>query len=249
MTYATVGITHVRVRPLALDVVGGHVVPSPGAVEVTWDSGHAGLWHQVYVQGRLAGVTARPEDRRLIVAAPTGASGDGAAVPLEIVAVDAEDRGTDLSGTLSGFGAGRGGRVRLTWQAGEYLDGGLDSFAVFADGCTGTVDYTSPLNAAPIPARPGGLVPWGYGCGGYGGGGYGRSAACYAWVAEASRPGRWRFAVVAVDAAGNRLATAAEVIAEVRTLPRPAADVRMTAYDAGTHVATLTWDPSPDLEA
>ena len=58
MTYATAGITHVRVRPLALDVADGRVVPSPGALEVTWDSDQGGLWHQVYVGGQLAGVTA-----------------------------------------------------------------------------------------------------------------------------------------------------------------------------------------------
>jgi hypothetical protein len=247
VSYTAEGITRVRVRALALDLVNGKPAQSPGAVEVTWSSDHAGLWHQVYVRGQLAGVTARPGDRRLIVAAPTGGRGASVVVPVEVVAVDAADRWADLGGRLGGFGANRGARVRLTWQAGEYLDPDLTSFAVFADGRTGRVDYGTPLTATPIPARPDGLAPWGYGCGGYGLGGCGRSAACYAWVTDPLEPGPWRFAVIAIDAAGNRLATAAETTANVRPLPRPAEDVRIKAYDSATRTATLTWTASPDV--
>jgi hypothetical protein len=236
VSYATDGITCVRVRPLAIGAADGAPVLSPGAVEATWQSGHAGMWHQVYVRGRLAGVTARPEDRRLIVAAPTDACG-GDMTAVEIVAVEAADRWTDHGADLGGFGAGRGNRVRLTWQAGEYLDASLDSFAVFADGRTGTVDYAAPLNAAPIPARPGGLTLWGYG----------QAAAAYEWVTGPLEPGLWRFAVVAIDAAGNRLATAAETTVAVTPLPRPVGNMHIAAYDAQARTATLAWDASPDV--
>jgi len=247
VSYATDGITRVRVRPLALDVVDGRPALAPGAAEVTWDSTCEDVWHQVYVHGHLAGVTARPEDRRLIVAVPAEGSGATAMAAVEVVAVDAADRSTDLGAELSGFGAGRGSRALLTWQAGEYLDAGLDSFAVYADGRTGTVDYGAAVNDAPISARPGGVAPWGYGCGGFGVGGYGLSAACYEWTTGPLEPGPWRFAVVAIDAAGNRLATAAEAVVVVNMLPRPATRLRFAAYDTGARSATIAWDASPDI--
>lgn len=247
MSYSTEGITHVRVRPLALDIGSEGAARAPGAVEVTWDSTHEDRCHQVYVNGLLAGVTAQPADRRLAVSVPVGPNGPVEMVLIEVVAVEAADRWTDFGGLLSGFGQDAGARVRLTWQAGQYLDPNLESFDVFGDGRTGTVDYDTPLNELPIPVRPGGLTPWGYGSGGYGVGAYGQAAATYEWTTELLEPGTWRLAVVAVDAARNRLASAAEVQIAVAPLPRPPDDFRVIAYDAQTHTATLAWQPSPDL--
>ena len=247
MSYSTEGITHVRGRPLALDVGPEGTAVAPGAIEATWDSTQEGRWHQVYVNGQLAGVTAKPEDRRLAVSAPVGPNGPAQMLLVEVVAVESADRWTDFGSLLSGFGEDAGARVRLTWQAGEYLDPNLDSFDLFGDDRTGTVDYEAPLNESPVPAKPGGLVPWGYGCGGYGVGGYGQSAALYEWTTDLLEPGTWRLAVVAMDSASNRLATAAEVEINVAPLPRPPDDFRVIAYDAQTRTATLAWQPSPDL--
>ena len=247
MAYWTEGIARVRVRPLVVDMAEGNPVGPAGALEVTWESTQADRWHQVYVNGRLAGVTAAPADRRLAVLGPVGGSGALGLVLVEVVAVDAADQGTDLGGELVGLGAEQGARVRLAWQAGLYLDANLESFDVFADGRTGVVDYESPLNEAPIPARPGGQAPWGYGCGGYGVGGYGQSAARYEWVTDDLEPGAWRFSVVAVDAAGNRLASAAEVAVSVLPLPRPPEGFRVAEYEPATASATLVWEASPDV--
>ena len=247
MSYAIEGITRVRLTPLALDVVAGAPVASPGGIEVAWDSNQEGRWHQVYVNGRLAGVTACPEDRRLIVSSPVGRDGPAGLLLVEVVAVEAADRWTDVGEQLVGFGEAGGAEVRLSWQAGEYLDPNLESFDVFSDGRTGAVDYATPLNESPIPARPGGQAPWGYGCGGYGLGGYGRSAARYEWMTAALEPGTWLFGVVAVDAAGNRLATAAETAAAVSPVPRPPGDFHVDSYDSENRVATLAWEPSPDV--
>lgn len=247
MARSTEGITRVRVRPLALDVSGAGAVALPGALEVTWDSTQAGCWHQVYAGGRLAGATARPEDRRLAIAAPAGREGPTGPVLIEVIAVDAADRATDFGEELGGFGEGDGSRVRLTWQAGPYLDPNLDSFNVYADGGSGTVDYETPLNEAPIPARPEGAAPWGYGAGGFGVGSYGACAARYEWTADPLAPGSLRMAVVAVDASGNRLATAAEIGVEVRPLPRPPERFRVLGYDSENRKATLAWDASLDV--
>ena len=247
MAYTTEGITHVRMRPLALDVVPGGVAILPGAVEVTWDSTQNLRWHQVYVNGRLAGVTAALDDRRLIVSGPVGRDGPGGVLLAEVLAVDVADRWKDFSSELDGFGEGGGTEVLLTWQAGQYLDPNLESFDIFSDDRTGTVNYTAPINELPIPAKPGGQLLWGYGCGGYGVGGYGQAAAQYEWTTDVLEPGMWRFAVVAVDAAGNCLATAAEVAVNVTPVARPPSNFRMTAYDAQTRTATLAWELSPDL--
>jgi hypothetical protein len=239
------GITNVRVRRPAVGLSEGRPAAPPGALEVTWESTQADLWHQVYVGARLAGVTAARADRRLVVPVPADRGGAPAQMLVEVVAVDAADRWTDLGGQLVGFPPEAAGRVRLTWQAGLYLDPYLAAFDVFADGRSGTVDYAVPLNESPIPARPGGRDPWGYGTGGYGVGGYGRSAAAYEWTTGVLEPGRWRFGVAASDKAGNRLATAAEIDVDVAPLARPPEDVRIDGFDAEAG-ATLAWIPSPD---
>lgn len=247
MAYWTEGIARVRVRPLVVDMAEGNPVGPAGALEVTWESTQADRWHQVYVNGCMAGVTAAPADRRQVVSGPVGGSGALGLVLVEVVAVDAADRETDLGGELVELEAEQGARVRLAWQAGLYLDANLESFDVFADGRTGTVDYEAPLNEAPIPARPGGQASWGYGCGGYGVGGYGQSAARYEWVTDDLEPGAWRFSVVAVDAAGNRLASAAEAAVAVSPVPRPPENFRVTGFDPVGERATLAWEASPDV--
>ena len=247
MSATAEGITHVRLRPMAVDLGGDGALLASGAIEVTWDSTQEGQWHQVYVNGCLAGVTARPTDRRLVVPAPVGRDGTREVLLVEVVAVESADRWTDFADELSGLGEGTGAEVRLTWQAGEYLDPNLVTFDVFGDGRSGTVDYDTPLNEFPIPAQPTGQAPWGYGCGGYGVGAYGQSAAPYEWRTDPLEPGTWCFAVVAVDAAGNHLATAAEVEIDVAPLPRPPSNFRVSDYDAQGRMATLSWEKSPDL--
>ena len=247
MAHWTEGISGVRVRPFLMDMAEGEPVGPAGAMEVAWASVHSGCWHQVYVNGGLAGVTSAPEDLQLVVSAPVEGGGAVGVVLVEIVAVDGADRWTDFAEELVGFAADEGARVRLSWQAGPYLDANLEAFDVFGDGRTGSVDYAAPLNESPIPARPEGLAPWGYGCGGYGVGGYGRSAAAYGWVTDALEPGTWRFAVVAVDAAGNRLASAAETAVSVQPVPRPAEDFRVAEYDPVTARTRLAWSASPDV--
>jgi hypothetical protein len=241
------GISNVRVRPLLLDVADAAPAGPAGLLEVTWQSTHAAFWHQVYVNGAFSGVTARAADRRLVVAGPVGRSGGLGLVWVDVVAVDAADRRTDFAEEVGAASGSRGGRVRLTWQAGTYLDEGLAAFDVYTNGGGGAVDYALPLNEMPLPATPGGAAPWGYGCGGFGVGGYGVSAAAYEWTTDHLGPGEWRFAVVGVDAAGNRLAVAAEIALDVTPASRPAGNVRLAGYDPGTSVATIAWDASPDV--
>jgi hypothetical protein len=60
-------------------------------------------------------------------------------------------------------------------------------------------------------------------------------------------PGAWRFAVVAVDAAGNRLASAAEAAVAVSPVPRPPENFRVTDFEPVGARATLAWEASPDV--
>ena len=71
---------------------------------------------------------AAPGDRRRVVSGPVGGSGALGRILVEVVAVDAADRETDLGGELVGLGAEQGARVRLAWQAGLYLDANMESF-------------------------------------------------------------------------------------------------------------------------
>ncbi len=242
MAPSSEGITNVRIA--RFDVAGPDDGP-PAALEVTWASTQTGRWHQVYVNGRFAGVTATPEDRRLLVPVPAEAGGAAERLFVEVLAVEGAERGTGFSADLVGPGAGS--RVRLTWQAGPHLDPALAAFEVFGDGGTGVVDYETPLGDAPLEAEPEGRPPWGFGTGGFGVGGYGDGAAVYSWTSDGLAPGTWRFAVVAVDEAGNRAATAAEREVSLAPFPRPPADFVLAEYDPGTRTATLAWTPSPDV--
>jgi hypothetical protein len=246
VAYSTDGITCVRARPFVIDAGDSGPAAVPGAVEVTWESANEGRWHQAYVGGVLAATTAAPEDRHLVVVAPVAGNGPNP-VLIEVIAVEAQDRSVDFGGELSASAIALGSRAHLAWQAGPYLDPGLDSFDIFADARTGTVDYTRPLNELPLAARPGGAAPWGFGCGGFGAGGYGTGTACYEWTSDPLAPGAWRFAVVASDAAGNRRETVTETDAQVASLPRPPENFRSTHYEPGARQATLAWDPSPDV--
>ena len=53
--------------------------------------------------------------------------------------------------------------------------------------------------------------------------------------------------LAAAGQAYPRLATAAEVVADVAPVPRPPPNFRLASYDAGSRTATLAWEPSPDM--
>jgi len=243
MGFSTEDITAVRALPVVLAVApDGSWQGDPGFIEVVFESDAEGMHHQAYVDGRLAGATLLTDDRSIIVAAS-----EHAASAVEVVAVDVDDRLTDYSASLTGYGDAQGSRATLSWSGGRYLDDALDHFDVYG-GPAGAIDYAAPLNAEPIPATVSGEDLGGFGCGGFGRGGWGRSAMTFTFTTAKRFPGDWEFEVVAVDASGNATGGAeAQAAVELAGLVRPPSDFVVSGYDAQTQTATLAWTASPDV--
>jgi hypothetical protein len=216
---------------------------------VSWSStAAAGTLYQVYVNKRLAwsGLSTR-----CYVPLPVPSSGWN--IWIDVGTVDAAEATVDFSASLPTT-TGLSTRAQLSWLGGTYLDptGGDDvrGFRIFgSDSPGGAVDYTSAL--ATIHAYPGGWISDGFGLGGFGQGGFGRAANAYQWESGPLASGRWTFAVVPYDTAGNvrepgQIATV--TIVEAPMPPAAAADGTLLSYSyAGSSVrtATLTWLPSP----
>ena len=111
MSFTRTGIENVRVLVLPDGVAadGGCAAVSRTAL-VTWHSSHAGLYHQVYLNGRFAGATLDAEQRQLVVHSPSSFQ---SAVRVEVIAVEPEDAHIDFSPELDHPAAGSG-RIRLT---------------------------------------------------------------------------------------------------------------------------------------
>ena len=243
MGFSTEDVTAVRALPVVLAAApGGSWQGDPGFIEVVFASDAEGKHHQAYVDGRLAGATLSTDDRSIVVAAA-----EHAASAVEVIAVDADDRLTDYSASLAGYGDAQGSRVTLSWAGGRYLDDALDHFDVYG-GPTGEINYTAPLNAEPIPATVDGENLGGFGRGGFGRGGWGRSAMTFTFTTAKRFPGDWEFEVVAVDASGNATGGAeAQAAVELAGLARPPSDFAVSDYDAETQTAALAWTASPDV--
>jgi hypothetical protein len=241
--FSTAEISAVRALPVVLAVgPDGSWQTDPGFAEVVFDSTAAGKHHQVYVDGLPAGATLSTEDRSVIV--PVA---EHAASAIEVIAVDADNRLTDYSASLSGYDDGHGSRVALTWSGGRYLDDNLDHFDVYG-GPTGQVDADHPLNAEPIPATIGGENLGGFGRGGFGRGGWGRSAMQFTFATGKYFPGDYEFTVTAVDDAGNAAGgPQATVEVDLANLVRPPDDLHVAQYDEQGQTVTLEWTASADL--
>jgi hypothetical protein len=243
MGFSTAEVSAVRALPVVVGVdEAGRWQIDPGFVEVVFQSSASGKYHQVYLDGRLAGVTQAEDERTVTVAAC-----ESAASVIEVVAVDSEDRLQDFSASLTGFSDLQGARVNLSWFGGRYLGDTLDHFDVYG-GPAGAVDDSRPLNAEPITAFPDGVNLGGFGSGGCGRGGWGRSAMAYSFLTPKFVSGQYTFEVLAVDSSGNSSGgPAARIEVEVRSLPRPPGGLHVAAYTAGPRTVTLSWTASLDV--
>jgi hypothetical protein len=143
-------------------------------------------------------------------------------------------------------------RAQLSWLGGSYLDptgnDDVSGFQVYGEVQPGSgIDYNCPL--AEICAYPGGILTDGFGLGGYGQGGFGRAASVYTWTSQALQSGTWTFAIVSLDAAGNKGIPAATTIA-IQGPPRPPAAFPdgsrlQYTYNPEARTVTLFWQASP----
>ncbi len=255
MSICREGIENVRVfsLPDGIAADGGHAGIS-GAALVTWRSSHAEKLHQVYLNGRFAGVTIDNRQRRLVVQPPTSFE---SALRVEVVAVEPKDAHVDHADELDPPPAG--GRVRLSLLRSQTLPIGA-RVNVYFDNGAGPIDYGHPLNATPIAIWPCpqdkagfGMAEFGasdfgydsaasvgFGKGSFGSGQFGLDADTIEWISSLLPLGRYRFGVKVLDASGNEsIATETDPIAVVPPA-KPAAALRITAFDPQTNQLTLS---------
>jgi hypothetical protein len=247
------GIEDVRVSTLPDGIAAdGSPAAVSGAALVTWRSSHTGMLHQVYVNGRFAGATLDPGQRRLVVQTPGSFE---SAARVEVVAVDPKDAHADCTGELA---APPGGRVRLSILRSQALPVGA-KVNVYFDSGTGQVDYDHPLNASPIvlwscPYDKAGFgtaqfgagdfgydsaASIGFGRGSFGSGQFGLDADTLDWTSRPLPFGRYRFGVKILDAHGNESAASETEPITVVPPAKPAAGLSIKAYDKQTNQLTL----------
>lgn len=255
MSFTGDGIENVRVFVLPDGIrADGQCVVVFGAALVTWHSSHTGMFHQVYLNGRFAGATLDTEQRRLVVQAPGAFE---AAVRVTVIAVVPADAHVDFAGDLEQAPVCTG-RIRLMLLRSQSLPLGATA-NVYHDGSTGQIDYTQPLNSAPIPIWPCiqdkagfGMAQFATGDFGYDSAasvGFGKSALGQGqfgldvdpieWISPALSIGKYRFGVRITDASGN--AGSASETAQITVVPlaKPAVALDVAIFEQQTNELTL----------
>jgi hypothetical protein len=255
MPFVRAGIENVRVLALPDGVAtNGQRAAVSRAALVTWHSSRAGMCHQVYVNGRWAGTTLDAEQRHLVIHAPNSFQ---AAVHLEVVAVEPGEAHIDHTPELEPPETGSG-RIRLAILRSQTLPIAATA-NVYLDSGTGQVDYTDPLNAAPIPIWPCrqdkagfGMAQFGtgdfgyeaaasvgFGKGSFGQGQFGLDADTIEWTSPPLPLGRYRFGVRIADAQGNEGPAVETASVTVIPAAQPAAGLELATFNAQTNQLTL----------
>jgi hypothetical protein len=246
MGLVSYGIDRVRAFALAAGVrADGGAVNGPFGALVKWRSGHEDKLHQVYVNGRLAGVTSDFEQQSLIVPIPTESE---SAVRIEVFAVEASEANIDFGSELQS--RPQAGRVRLSWPRSMSLP--FEGTAqVFSDRGSSQIDYDNPVSKEAIGLWPSWQDKLGFGLGRFGEGdfGYDSSAAvgfgkgCFgegefgfgadkiSWESSELETGKHKFAVKITDRFGQ--AGDAQETDEITVIrpARPAEKLEVDSYD------------------
>lgn len=210
-------------------ITGRRITPRGSDLLLEWSSSSpAGTWFQVYANGVLvwAGTA-----RRVVLPVPTSRT------RYEVGAVNPDEASFVQT---TGVNASKpGDRAVLQWTGGTFLGASIAGFNVYS-GTTpgGAVSYSNRVGY--VPADQGGASA-GYGAGGYGGGGYGIGAGSYRWESPPLANGTWNFGVRPVDSAGVE-GTAVTVAVVIAAPPKPPRNLAVSSYNAGTRVATLTFE-------
>ena len=256
MSFLRDGIENVRVFALPDGVrADGRSVAVYGAALVTWRSSHAGMFHQVYLNGRFAGATLDTEQRRLVVQVPGSFQ---SAIRVTVIAVSPADAHVDFAADIEQATV-CSGRVRLTLLRSQTLPLGATA-NIYHDSGTGQIDYAEPVNLVPIPVWPcvqdkagfgmaqfatgdfgyDSAASFGFGRGALGHGQFGLDADSFQWTGPALPLGKYRFGVRITDTIGN--VSLASETAQVTIAPavKPADGLDVAAFDEQTNELTLT---------
>ena len=241
------GIERVRavVVPDAV-AANGNGVAFSRTVLVAWKSNLGDMLHQVYVDGSLAGATANPQQRELVIQIPSFVK---TAARIEVVAVDPVEVHCDFSAEIDDVTIS-GARVRLRLLRNQSLP--FEAMAdVYWDNGTGEIDYDATLSDVPIALwacrqdKAGfGLAHFGAGDFGYdaaaaigfgkglfGHGEFGLDADAAAWTSPILSSGTYRFGIKVIDGQGNE--SLADETATITVVPaaRPASGLDVVTFD------------------
>lgn len=249
------GIENVRATVLPDGMaVDGSVAAFSRTVLVTWRSDLSDRLYQVYVNGVFAGATLHAQQRQLVIQTPSSFE---SAVRIEVVAVELAEAHHDFADDLD-HSTSCNARVRLTLLRSQSLP--VDAKAdVYFDHGTGDIDYSVPLNEAPIPLWPcrqdkagfalaqfgtgdfgyDSAAAIGFGKGLFGRGQFGLDADAMEWTSPILPLGAYRFGVKVLDLQGNE-SQACET-APIAIIPpaRPVANLDVAAFDEQTNALTL----------
>ncbi len=219
MSIRRTGIQNVRATVLPDAVRStGKAVTLGRAILISWQSSLAGLLYQVYVNGRFAGATHDPSERRLVIQIPSSSL---ATTHIEVVAVEPRAAHGDFSDQIDISTVGVG-RIRLTVLRSQSLPAEA-TIDIYGDNDSGTINYGTPVNRNPTPLWPcwqdkagfgmarfgsgdfgyDGAAAVGFGKGLFGRGHFGLDADALEWISPALPAGTYRFGVVVCDDEGN----------------------------------------------
>jgi hypothetical protein len=240
------GISSVRAYILPVAVAtDGEAVVSPRWAVVHWASPYENMFYQVYTAKRFAGVTISSSQRRLLVPVPDCHI---SAIPIEVFAVAPQNAHIDFSSQLTqDYCSGVRAQLRILRSQSLPTGGTLQ---IYSDGGTGQIDYDNPLNDPPIPLWPAwqkksglGMSRFGYSDFGWDGSAcVGHGSGCFAvgqfgydgdaviWQSEPLDAGLYRFAVVVVDAEGNKSEPCISEAVVIVPPALPPARIEMAAY-------------------
>jgi hypothetical protein len=234
------GISKVRALALPAGVsCDGQANQLTGAAAVKWHSTYNDVLHQIYVNGRFAGVTVGPAQRQMAVPIPLSHK---TAVRIEVFAVGAEYANTDFSDEIDSEQT-QAGRVKIEFPRTDNLP------------LNGNVDYyldTERLNSRHIKIYPefaakggfglssfgksdfgyDGSAAIGFGKGNFGIGWFGFDADMFCWESEQLDTGNYKFGIKITDDSGNEV----QEIVETETITvippaKPAERLTIESFD------------------
>lgn len=232
------GISKVRAFALPMGVgSGGQANQLTGAAVVKWQSSYSDMLYQIYVNGRLAGVTIEPAQRQIIVPLPLSQK---TAVRIEIFAIDFQNANTDFSGAIDSKQV-QSGRVKIEFPKADDLpvDGGVDYYL-----------GDESLNKRTIKMLPeysdksgfglssfgrsdfgyDGSASLGFTRGNFGFGWFGFDTDMLCWQSRQLETGNYKFNIKITDKQSNEQIIETETMTVI-ALAKPASEVKVKSFD------------------
>jgi hypothetical protein len=249
------GINSIRAYELPCGIrADGEFIGTPRRALVKWKSGLSDKFYQIYVNGRLAGVTLDSQQRQMIVPIPTSFE---SAVIIEVFAVNAEQADIDFCSELV-RPVVDSGRVKISLLRSQNLPV-VANAEIYFDNGTGEIDYDKPLSDSPIKIWPAwqdkagfamgrfGISDFGYesaaavglGKGSFGHGQFGLDADTIEWISPPLQAGVYKFGIKLIDKTGNQSSVSETGPITVTPAAKPADKLSIASFDKQTNQLVL----------